>query len=98
MDDQTLAAFMDAARDAHADAAARTGTIDTEIALGPARATVRACGTPLHERLTEMLVLPSGQAPRDGARAEILAFDTATSVVSESVPLARSTVASWAAT
>lgn len=77
---------MDAARDAHAHAAARTGTIDTEIALGPARATVRACGTPLHERLTEMLVLPSGQAPRDGARAEILAFDTATSGVPMPAP------------
>lgn len=86
MDDQKLAAFMDAARGAHAHATARLGTIDTEIRLGPAKARLRACGEPIHERLTDMLVLPEDQAPYGDAEAEILAFDTATSGVPMPAP------------
>jgi len=81
VDDRALAAFLDAALDAHAEAVARIGAIDTDVDLGPVRARVRACGRPMHERLTDMLVLAPGEAPAGMPVVEIAAFDTSTSGV-----------------
>ena len=82
MDDRALAAFLDAAFAAQAEAAARIGTIESVVDLGPVTARLRTCGAPMHRRLTEMLVLADPSAPDDGRpTAELVAFDSATSGV-----------------
>ena len=86
MDDGALAAFLDAAIDAQARAAARVPTFATDIALGPAHARLHAAGQPMHDRLTGMLVLPAGPVPHETPAARLVAFDTATSGVPMPAP------------
>lgn len=86
MDEQALEAFLDAGLEAHAVAAARLGTIDADVDLGPVRVRLRACGQPIHDRLTGMLVLATHGPPAGQPIVEIAAFDTATSGVPMPAP------------